>query len=86
MNLRLWRTSQGGRGVILYVFYNKINLFIKLMRIQRIHVFLYSSISRKEKYPCSHGNTQKKFRFAFGVIPPAFTLCCFLVAFVSVLF
>ena len=56
------------------------------MRIQRIHVFLYSSISRKEKYPCSHGNTQKKFRFAFGVIPPAFTLCCFLVAFVSVLF
>lgn len=44
------------------------------MRIQRIHVFLYSSISRKEKYPCSHGNTQKKFRFAFGVIPPAFTL------------
>lgn len=38
------------------------------MRIQRIHVFLYSSISRKEKYPCSHGNTQKKFRFAFGVI------------------
>ena len=63
-----------------------MNLFIKLMRIQRIHVFLYSSISRKEKYPCSHGNTQKKFRFAFGVIPPAFTLCCFLVAFVSVLF
>ena len=56
------------------------------MRIQRIHVFLYSSISRKEKYPSSHGNTQKKFRFAFGVIPPAFTLCCFLVAFVSVLF
>ena len=78
----------GGRYIIhiIYVFYNKINYFLTPMRIQRIHVFLYSSISRKEKYPCSHGNTQKKFRFACGVIPPAFTLCCFFLSFVLVVF